>query len=130
MELEDHWKFFKEVDFTNESILQYNVDTRDFHVGCMKKEDDIKEIDISKIEKYPERFFYTPGEIVQLLNRYFIESGGESDWRFFSLINYGDDWSLKYIRIQRTPHGLVICNSHLRALTREILNTQVNTELL
>jgi hypothetical protein len=125
--MEDNWKFFKEIDFSDESVLQYNVDTRDFHVSCMRNEDTVKLIDTHKLEKYPERFFHTSEEVLDLLDGYFIGSGGRVKWRFFSLEGV-DNWSMKYIRIQRTPHGLVVCNGDLRALNRELLANRVNNE--
>ena len=125
----DPWKFFKEVDFSEKSFLKYNVDTRDFHVSCMKEEDLDSEFDTSKIEKYPERFFHTPEEVMDLLDRYYIESGGKANWRFFSLEGM-DNWSMKYIRIRRTPFGLVICNSDNRAIRKDLLESNVNQEYL
>lgn len=127
--MQDNWKFFKEVDFTDESIIKYNVDTRDFHVSCMKAEDLDSKFDTTKLENYPERFFHTPDDVLDLLDRYFIESGGRVKWRFFSLEKI-DNWSMKYIRIRRTSYGLVVCNEDNRALRKDILANKVNQEHL
>lgn len=129
MEHNDNWKFFKEIDFTDDSVIKYNVDTRDFHVSCMKAEDIDSEFDTAKIEKYSDRFFHTSDEVIDLLDRYFIESGGRVKWRFFSLEGI-DNWSMKYIRIRRTPHGLVVCNEDNRDLRKDILENKVNQEHL
>ena len=127
--MENNWKFFKEVDFSDESIVKYNVDTRDFHVGLQRQDDMEEDFDTSTLEKYPGRFFHTSEEVVDLLERYFIESGGRASWRYFSLLGM-ENWSMKYIRIRRTQHGLVICNGDNRALSREILSRSVDTENL
>ena len=123
----DNWIFFREVDFADERILQYHVDTRDFHIFTSTEENDEK-IDMSKILEYPERFFYTAEEVVALLNRYFEDSGGEKDWRLFSLQGLEDNWNMKYIRIRRVKQGLMICNNYHRALSKAVTDKPVEKE--
>ncbi len=132
------WKIFKEVDFNDKSIMQYHVDTRDFHcfskkeVRCEKEQS----LDVETLKKYGDRFLYTPKEVMQILERLFNESGGSKrDWRFLSLINpknkdeYGNDWSLKYFRIFREDDKFIVCDKYRGALKRDILmNYIVNKE--
>ena len=126
----DNWIFFKEVDFADETILQYHIDTRDFHCAVSKEKNE--KIDISKLQKYPERFFYSPDETKILLTRLFDESGGNGTWRMLTLEGlgaaYSENWLLKYIRIYRTNKGLIFCNSHQYALKKEILSCPVNVK--
>lgn len=122
----DEWIFFGEVDFADETILQYHVDTRDFHV-LTSTEEGVK-IDMDKILEYPERFFYTAEEIVAMLKRYYVDSGGKKDWRLFSLQGIEDNWGLKYLRIRRVGQGLMICNNYHRALSRAVTDKPVEKE--
>jgi hypothetical protein len=127
------WIPYKEINFADETIHQYHVDTRDF--GCLTKTDfypdnvDEKQgerpfPDIHTLLKYRGRFFYTAEDVVTLLDRLFTESGGEKKWR--NLVLEGDNsWRLKYIRIYRTKWGLIICNSDNRAMNKAAMSKPV-----
>lgn len=120
------WIFFKEVNFADNQILQYHIDTRDFHcLANTEKSDKLPQV--NKLAKYPERFFYSAEEVAAMLDRYYTESGGEMDWRFFHLI--GIDYWLKYIRIYRVDQGLIVCNNDNRALKKELTNSEVGKDL-
>lgn len=130
-EQDDGWNFFADVNFADEKIKQYHVDTRDFHCAT-NKEVDVK-VDFAKIKKYPERFFHTPVEVMNTLTRLYNESGGKMDWRFLTLDSkdgHSDNWNMKYIRIFRTELGLVVCNNKHYALSKEVLKCKVNQEYL
>jgi len=60
---------------------------------------------------------------MDLLNRYYKESGGKGNWRMFSLGEKG--WLMKYIRIWRTPLGFIICDCNNKALKREYLHKPI-----
>jgi hypothetical protein len=122
----DDWIFFKEIDFADTSIMQYHIDTRDFHVNTMT-EKTTKEINIDKLLEYPERFFYTAEEIMALLERYFNDSGGKKDWRFFFLEVAGKHW-LKYIRIHRFEQGLIFCDGDHHALNKQTTSSKVGKD--
>ena len=125
----NNWKKLSEVDFTDKSILQYHVDTRDFHCLCKTTVSE-KIPNIAKLSKYGNRFFHTDQEVSDMINRYHIESGGEMDWRFFIIdAKDCDNWSLKYLRIYRTPFGLVVCNSDGRAINRDALQCAIKKDL-
>ena len=120
------WIPLADVNFSDETINQYHVDTRDFHVNCFSAE--LKEkIDWATLKKYGNNFFFTPDEIVEMLNRFFAQSGGNVGWRFFMLKGL-DNWQLKYIRIIRTADGLTVCNNNFYALNRDTLQLPVNTD--
>jgi hypothetical protein len=70
------WNFFKEIDFSDVNIKQYHIDTKDFCCSTDTEETKIS-IDLHKTRKQPENYFHTSEEIVELLNRYFEESGGK-----------------------------------------------------
>ena len=124
----DNWKPLHEINFADESILQYHIDTRDFCcVAHTYKSEKLP--DISSLIKYKDRFFYTHQEVSELINRYYNESGGKKEWRFFSL-EAGMNWALKYIRIYRTEYGLIVCTRDSVALNREFTSSKVNVEHL
>ncbi len=130
--MEDDWKFYEEIDFSDEKIKIYHIDTRDFHCITSTGEPE-KKMDFAKIKKYPERFLHTADEVKALLSRFFNESGGKVKWRFLMLDSTDkkmDNWNLKYIRIHRTDSGLVVCDNRHYALNKEILSCPVNKEHL
>lgn len=130
--MQDDWKFYEEIDFSDESIKSYHIDTRDFHCITHTKESD-KKMDFAKIKKYPERFFHTSDEVKVLLDRLFNESGGKVGWRFLMLDSNDrrmGNWNLKYIRIHREGSKLVVCDDNHYALNKEILSCAVNKQFL
>lgn len=47
----NEWTFFKDVDFNDSTILQYHIDTRDFH--CLSNDETPTELpDINTLKKY------------------------------------------------------------------------------
>lgn len=106
------WKPFKEIDFSDLTVNQFHVDTRDFKCNAFEKEVDIALSNWDAIEKYPEHFYHTSEEIMKLLNRLYEESGGEGQWRFLTLkkndVELFGNWQLKYIRIYRFDEGLLV----------------------
>jgi len=127
MEPKEQWVFFKEIDWECPNNNKFNVDTRDFHVGYHWTDEEHK--DISTIRKYPH-FFHTKDELIDLLDRYYIESGGRVEWRYFSLENYDGGWGLKYLRIFRIDMGYIVCDSENRALKKDLLRGEINKQLL
>lgn len=51
------WVFFKEINFEDPDINQFNVDTRDFHVGYTV-ESGIKNLNLARLNNYPHFFSY------------------------------------------------------------------------
>ena len=129
-EIPDDWDFFKNIDFSDQSILQYHIDTRDFHCVIFKEQPE-KPLDFVKILRPFQlpKFIHTPEEVMELLTRYYNDSGGnvKSGWRLFCLEGE-EGWIMKYIRIYRVDQGLVICNSHHHALNKEFLSRKVQKE--
>jgi len=80
--------------------------------------------DYSKLKTYEKRFFYTKDELVELIERLFIESGGEAEWRMLSVRNH-ENWNLKYLRIHRTELGFLICDSDSRAVNKDDLKQPI-----
>jgi hypothetical protein len=129
MEPKDEWVFFKEIDWDCPKNNRFNVDTRDFHCGYFWGDE---HNDINKLKDKPE-FFLTKEELIELLERYYIESGGEGEWRFFELDSREEklkNWALKYIRIFRTELGFIVCNSDERAIRKDILDSPVLSDNL
>lgn len=127
--MKDQWKPFKEVDFNDQNINHYHLDTRDF--CCIPITNMYTDKDFTTVIKYPDRFIYSSDEVVNLINMLFVESGGDGDWRMLSLdtINtYG--WQLKYLRIYRVKQGLIVCNSDSYALRKEFWKNKVNKKYL
>ena len=130
---EPRWLPYKEVDFFDESIMQYSIDTRDFCCVALKEKSE-KKLDFCKINKQPKMFYHTADEMVELLDRYFEESGGDKKWRMFTLSGegkkYSYGWQMKYIRIFRTELGLIIANSDGYFLNKTILSSDVEQQYL
>lgn len=126
------WVFFKEIDFSDEDINQFNIDTRDFHVGYTV-DSGIEKLNLSVINQYPH-FFHSSEEVKELLDRLFSQSGGGVEWRYLSLSGiaerYTAGWQLKYIRIIRSPNGWIVCNNDYSALNKEMLACDINQKLL
>lgn len=124
---QDQWVFFREIDWECPNNNRFNIDTRDFHSGYFWS--DTPHQDWSTIQKY-DRFFFTRDELVETLERLFIDSGGEAEWRFLSLDTYPKGWKLKYLRIYRTDQGFVICDDEHKALRKEIFEGKIREHLL
>lgn len=129
------WIFFREVDFDDETILKFNIDTRDFCCGMMRSEDEITPLEeFALLLKKPDEYIHSKEELLETLNRLFEESGGEGEWRCLILDSSNhkgsDNWGLKYLRIFRYKHGFVVCNSENYALRKDFLGCPVNQELL
>lgn len=127
----DNWKFFMDVDFSNEKVRQYHVDTRDFHVSLIEKEsDEFKPF--GALENEPGKYVHSAEEVMPLLSRYYDESGGNIDWRYFRLEGEGKKltigWQCKYLRIYRYGGGLVICNKDNYAMRKSILGCTAKNE--
>jgi hypothetical protein len=127
------YKFMKMVDFRDETIKEYHIDTRDFYCSTSKV-DSGRVPDLSKVNNYPLRFFHTPEEVMVTLDRLFQESGGNVKWRHLALTGEGarvtNNWNLKYIKIYRTEHGMIACNRDNFVLSKSILACPVEQEYL
>lgn len=60
------WDHYHLIDFTDEAVSTYHIDTRDFH--CTTN-DHKEKLDLHKVDKHPDRFYHTPEEVKLLLNR-------------------------------------------------------------
>jgi hypothetical protein len=130
MEKQNEWVFFKDIDWNCQKNNNFNIDTRDFHVGYNFNEKPHK--DWLTISKY-NHFFLTENELKEVLNRLFEESGGVGEWRMMDLIaddNRVRNWNLKYLRIYRTEKGFLVCNSEHQAIRKELLNSKVDKHYL
>lgn len=123
---QDEWVFFKEIDFECPNFNRFNIDTRDFHCGYIFEDSSHKDINTLK----GKNFFHTLEELKETLERFYEESGGKDDWRFFSLESYGKSWELKYLRIFREEDGYIICDLDNKALNKDILQGKIDKELL
>jgi len=126
--MEAQWDFYKEVDFTDPEAMQFHVDTRDFRVMVAHRVSENMP-SLTKLVKYPGRFFRTPDEVTAMLDRFFEQSGGDQEWRYLALPGISD-WSIKYLRIYRTSHGLLICDNNDRALRKDVLDQDVDAGIL
>lgn len=123
------WVPHNEIDWLDSRYNQFNIDTRDFHVigGVGEQHKDWE-----TIKKYP-RFFFTSKEVEELVNRLYVESGGEGEWRCLELVSNDKrvlNWNLKYIRIQATELGFIVCNDDWAAIPKDIFTSPINQEYL
>jgi hypothetical protein len=128
------WIPFQSVDFSDQQVKSYHIDTRDFHV--LQQTEDNEKFDIEKypkIKKHPQRYFFTDEEIITEITRLYIESGGQIGWRMLSLMNEGKRvsvyWQLKYIRIHRLPLGLIICDKDHIPIMKDIIRCKVDQKV-
>lgn len=125
------WVPYNEVNWDDLQYTAFHVDTRDF---CCSANDFKPTINFvkKKAERNPENWFFTKKQIIELLDRYFKESGGPGEWRMFNLTGEGakvaGNWELKYIRIYRTKYGFVVYDDKRKSLySKKVLNSPVNS---
>ena len=124
------WLPHSDINWLDKDFNQFNIDTRDFHVGQLFKEERHK--DFETLKKYL-RFFFTGEELKQLIDRLFTESGGVGEWRCLELVSNDKrvlNWNLKYIRIFRTELGFIVCNDDEAAIPKDLFASKVNQEYL
>jgi hypothetical protein len=135
-----NWKYYEDVDFSDENIARYNIDTRDFYCAVQTKAEIekhdrlIEKLDTTAIDKYPvTKFYHTEQEVKDLIERFWRESGGDGDWRCLSLKSKNKNvtnWNLKYIRIVRTEKGFLVCNSYGVIISKNHLSDPIEQEYL
>lgn len=140
--MKDEWIPHTEIDWNDKTILLYNIDTRDFHCAQVRAEGFSEEegcnprqnLNLSKLVKYKDRFFHTSDEAKETIARLFTESGGAVEWRMIWFTGEGnrlsENWNMKYFRIHRTEHGLLICHNKHYALSKQVLSCKMNEEFL
>lgn len=134
-----NWKYYEDVDFSDENIARYSIDTRDFYCAIQTKEEMkqsnlFEKIDTRVIDTYPiAKFYHTEQEVKGLIERFWKESGGDGEWRMLSLksknINV-TNWNLKYVRITRTEKGFLVGNSQNYILSKSTLSDPIEKEYL
>jgi hypothetical protein len=137
------WVYYEDVDFSDESIARYNIDTRDFHCAIQTKEqleqmgeNDklIVKLDTTVIDKYPAtKYYHTEQEVKDLIERFWKESGGDGEWRYLSLKSknkHVTNWGLKYVRIARTDKGFLVCNESGIILSKNTLSDPIEQKYL
>jgi hypothetical protein len=137
------WVYYEDVDFSDESIARYNIDTRDFYCGIQTKaqleemgESDKRDLklDTTVIDKYPAtKYYHTEQEVKDLIERFWKESGGDGEWRFLSLKSknkHVTNWGLKYVRIARTDKGFLVCNDCWVILSKNTLSDPIEQKYL
>lgn len=120
------WVFYTDIEWNDPKFNKFNVDTRDFCCGYIFN--NLYHKDFATLSKYPD-FFHTEQEIKDLLDRYFAESGGKCEWRFFNLEGV-ENWNMKYIRIWRTELGFMVCDGNDHALRKDFLSKPVEQKHL
>jgi len=130
MKEQKEWIPYTDIDWNDPENNRFNIDTRDFHAGYKFSDENHK--DWKTISKY-DHFFFTKDELISLIDRLFVESGGKGNWRMLDLKHNDSrvkNWSLKYLRIFRTEKGFLVCNTGYDALPKKILVAAVNKEYL
>ena len=129
-----HWMPYKELDWDNPEFKAFHIDTRDFN-GLGNDHNPTINFVKKKARHKPENYFFTKEQIIELLDRYYTESGGPGEWRMFCLEGEGAEragnWQLKYIRIYRTKYGFVVYDDKQKFLfPKRHLNCAVAQEHL
>lgn len=126
------WVPYAELDFTDTTVARYSIDTRDFH-GITSTHYEEKGMPWErKCERNPDWYIHSADEVRVLLDRYYEESGGKLEWRYFNLrgIYRAQHWKLKYIRIYRCYQGLLVCNDEGFIMSKVDLKAPVDKEFL
>ena len=131
--IKDKWTPINEVDFSDATINQYHIDTRDFHCSTSTK---IRPNKYRKVRTCPDRYILKSEEVNEIVMRLYNESGGEFEWRMLTLIDekgrtvYGN-WGLKYLRIYRIENNnLIITDRHSQPITKADLGLKINPKYL
>lgn len=124
--MSDTWTSLSEVDFSDQNLNQFHVDTRDF---CISTSGDPRPNNYRLVRNHPERYVHTAEEVLAMLNRMFEESGGIREWRMLSLDGsakkFSINWQYKYFRIYRVNGGLIVCDMYNLPQTKEHLSCPV-----
>jgi hypothetical protein len=134
-----NWKYYEDVDFSDENNLQFNIDTRDFY--CLARTVDEllvngqgNILDTSLIDKSPaEEYYHTEDELKYLIQRFVKESGGDGEWRKLSLVSDNKNvnfWNLKYLIITRLKKGFLVCNRENYILSKSVLSSPIEKRYL
>ena len=135
-EEQEEWKSLENTPFDSKRIVSINCDTRDFHCGW-RLEDNRNEIpNLSKLCKYPDRFFMTIDEVKEILYDLRERSGGvEPTWRYISFLDgrkkIGGSWEFKYLRFYKSEFGWY-CQprSESKIIRKEWLKLPIDEEYL
>jgi len=132
---ENNWNDnINEIDFTAKEINQWHIDTRDF--GFMTEiKSGLDKCDYKTINnpRYLLSHFWTALEAKEIIEQLFKDSGGKANWRMFSIDSPkgdGMNWQLKYIRIYKSPEGLIFCNKDNKILSKELLKSPIKKKYL
>lgn len=134
----DRFVPYQNIDFSDESVSYFKLDTRDFTVFVVKdRPDKVDTINPTPdIRERPSEYFFTAAELKTLIDRYYKESGGKKEWRYFSLQGRAHlltaDWQMKWITIIVIPNrGLLIVDFNKDYIySKTILSEPVNTKEL
>ena len=129
------------IDFQQPQITQWHIDTRDFGftVSTVPFEEADSNIRLYWMmisegkRKYHINHFWTPKEAYEIVLKLFKDSGGKAEWRMLSIDStnkVGMNWNLKYLRIFKTPNGLIFCNKDYYVLSKELLYSSIEKQYL
>jgi hypothetical protein len=128
METEAVWIKHREINYADTNIKQIHVDTRDFH--CLV---DTEDMDIplpDYVHNSDGRYFYTIQEIKVLIEKLFIESGGDLPYRVLCFVKNTCGWELKYLRFYKSEKGFVVCTRENKFKDKDFWNNEINRERL
>lgn len=128
---ERKWIPYQEVDFNNTDYNTFSIDTRDFH--CIASNRTNENLNLRGTSRNPELYYFNHDELKALLDRYFTESGGACEWRYFSIVGAECGWNMKYLRIFRKKKGFLLCTEFRDVYTvwkKKILNGEIDKKHL
>lgn len=128
--MENNWISHKEIDFSNNEIIEIHVDTRDFHCFIPTL---TMESERSKFEglNMADEFYYTLTEIKAIIEDLFDRSGGVSKWRFLAFENkITCGWELKYLRFYTTNKGFVAVTDRPKCREKSFWSSPIDKSIL
>lgn len=131
------WQRLETTPFSSPRIMSINCDTRDFHCGWTteERENPPDLYKLTKNQQVIDRFFFTIGEVKEILLELREKTGGvDKDWRFLSFIDgnktLGGSWQFKYLRFYKTKWGWY-CQprSEMKIIKKKWLKLPINKQL-
>ena len=128
--MENNWVSHKEIDFSNNELIEIHVDTRDFHCFIPTLTMESERAKFEGLDMADE-FYYNLNEIKGIIEDLFTRSGGESEWRFLAFENkITCGWELKYIRFYRTNKGFVSVSNRNKCREKSFWLNSIDSSVL
>ena len=128
--MENKWISHKDIDFSNNEIIEIHVDTRDFHgfIPTLTMESERERFEGLNMA---DEFYYTLNEVKAIIEDLFDRSGGEAKSRFLAFENkITCGWELKYLRFYTTSKGFVAVTDRTKCREKSFWSSPIDKSVL